>query len=68
MSVDLKATMQRVLRQDIQDMVQWTKAKLEALGATCELRDVGKQTLPDGKVLPLPNVLLGQLGNVSDKR
>lgn len=52
-------------RKDIQVMMNWTKAKLEGLGATCELRDVGTQTLPDGRVIPLPNVLFGSLGNVS---
>lgn len=46
-------------------MVNWTKAKLEGLGAKCELRDVGSQTLPDGRVIPLPNVIFGELGNVS---
>lgn len=51
-------------REDITRMVNWTKAKLENLGAQCELRDVGQQTLPDGRVIPLPNVILGQLGNV----
>lgn len=52
-------------RQDITTMVNWTKAKLEGLGAKCELRDVGSQTLPDGRVIPLPNVIFGELGNVS---
>ena len=45
--------------------MNWTKAKLEGLGAKVELRDVGSQTLPDGTVLPLPNVVLGELGTVS---
>lgn len=39
--------------------------KLENLGATVELADVGKQTLPDGKEIPLPEVILASLGNVS---
>lgn len=52
-------------RGDIQTMIEWTKTKLEALGASVELRDVGKQTLPDGRVIPLPNVIFGQLGTVS---
>lgn len=46
-------------------MVNWTKQKLEALGATVELADVGEQTLPDGTKLALPKVILGTLGNVS---
>lgn len=52
-------------RGEITKMVHWTKAKLEKLGAECELVDVGKQTLPDGRVIPLPEVILGKLGNVS---
>lgn len=43
----------------------WTKAKLEKLGAECELVDVGVQTLPDGRKIPLPDVILGKLGSVS---
>jgi cytosolic nonspecific dipeptidase len=46
-------------------MVEWTDKKLKALGATTELADVGEQVLPDGKKLKLPNVILGNLGNVS---
>jgi len=30
-------------RPEITKMVNWTKAKLEALGATCELKDIGMQ-------------------------
>lgn len=54
-------------RADIDVMVEWTAKRLEALGATYELADIGKQTLPGGKVIPLPKVLLAQLGNVSAK-
>ena len=43
----------------------WTSNRLQQLGARTELVDIGKQTLPDGKQIPLPNVLLGTLGNVS---
>lgn len=46
-------------------MMNWCARRLEKLGATVELADVGEQTLPDGKKIPLPNVILGQLGNVS---
>lgn len=52
-------------RNDIDVMVKWTANRLKALGATVELADVGTQTLPDGKKLPLPKVILAQLGNVS---
>lgn len=55
------------LRGECDRMVLWTKEKLEAIGVTCELRDVGKEILPDGGEIPLTKVLLGQLGNVSRK-
>lgn len=53
------------LRGECDRMVEWTKAKLEAVGVTCELKDVGNEILPDGGEIPLTKVLLGQLGNVS---
>lgn len=46
-------------------MVEWMKKRLESIGATTELADVGMQTLPNGKQIPLPNVLLATLGNVN---
>lgn len=46
-------------------MIEWMKKRLESIGATTELADVGMQTLPGGKQIPLPNVLLGTLGNVN---
>lgn len=52
------------LRPEVQKMMQWADARLKTLGATTELVDIGKQTLPDNREIPLPNVLLGQLGNV----
>lgn len=52
-------------RPDVTKMVHWTAEKLKALGATIELADIGNQTLHDGCTLPLPEVLLGVLGNVS---
>jgi hypothetical protein len=52
-------------RPDVQRMVEWTDKKLKALGVKTELADVGSQILPDGKSLKLPNVILGNLGEVS---
>lgn len=46
-------------------MINWTADKLKAIGTTIELADVGEQKLPDGRILPLPKVILGILGNVS---
>lgn len=56
------------VRGEISHMVKMVAAKLESLGACVELCDVGKQTLPDGLVLPLPPVLLGWLGNDPKKK
>ena len=41
---------------------------MEKLGATCELEDIGEQTLPDGSKLPLPPILLGSLGSDPNKK
>jgi len=49
-------------REDVVKMVHWTAQHLRRLGATVELADLGVQKLPDGKEIPLPPVILGQLG------
>lgn len=54
-------------RPDITTMINWTVDKLKAIGTTIELADVGVQTLPDGRTLALPQVILGILGNVSTR-
>lgn len=54
-------------RKDIQKMIEWTVQRLKKLGATCKLADVGKQKLPDGSEIPLPNVILAQLGHDTTK-
>jgi len=55
-------------RKNIIEMVEWTKKHLEHLGAVCELEPVGEQTLPDGKTIPLPPILYGQLGKDPKKK
>lgn len=50
-------------RSECVHMVHWARDKLKELGARVELHDVGVQTL-DGKEIPLPPVLVGELGNV----
>ena len=55
-------------RNEIIKMMKWAEMKLKNLGVTTELADVGKQTLPDGSVIPLPPVLLGTLGSDSEKK
>ena len=42
--------------------------KLESEGAKCELSDIGEQTFPDGTKLPLPPVLLAELGSDPKKK
>lgn len=51
-------------RDQCQEMMKWTAERLRALGATIEMVDVGTQKLPDGTILPLPNVIFGTLGTV----
>ena len=41
---------------------------IQKLGGSVELVDVGKQPPSDGSEIPLPPVLLGQLGNDPDKK
>ncbi|XP_037777790.1 LOW QUALITY PROTEIN: cytosolic non-specific dipeptidase-like [Penaeus monodon] len=55
-------------RGEIKKQMDWAKAKLEALGASCELHDIGQQTLPNGTKIPLPPVLFGQLGTDPKKK
>lgn len=55
-------------RPEITRMVNWVADRLRGLGATVELADVGKQTLPDGRVIDLPNVILGVLGSDPAKK
>ncbi|XP_064080143.1 cytosolic non-specific dipeptidase-like isoform X1 [Macrobrachium nipponense] len=55
-------------RPEIKKQMEWAKAKLEALGAKCDLHEIGQQTLPDGSKIPLPPVLLGQLGTDPKKK
>jgi cytosolic nonspecific dipeptidase len=52
-------------RPDCQRMIDFAEKKLKGIGATVEQVDIGNQTLPDGTILKLPNVILGILGNVS---
>lgn len=55
-------------RDEIIKMMKWAEVRLKNLGATTELVDVGKQTLPDGSKIPLPPVLLGDLGSDPKKK
>ncbi|CAD7092612.1 unnamed protein product [Hermetia illucens] len=55
-------------RPEVQRMVEWTAEKLKKLGTQVELVDVGVETLHNGQQIPLPNVLLGTLGNDKSKK
>ena len=55
-------------RPEISKMVKWMGSELEKCGAKIEYCDVGEQTLPDGKKLKLPPVLMGELGNDPKKK
>lgn len=55
-------------RQDIVEMVKWTQKLMESVGAETELKELGEQTLPGGKKIPLPPVLQGTLGKDPAKK
>jgi len=55
-------------RPEITKMMHWIGDELKALGAAIEYVDIGSQTLPDGTVLPLPPVLMGELGTDATKK
>uniref|UniRef100_F7DHN6 Carnosine dipeptidase 1 n=1 Tax=Monodelphis domestica TaxID=13616 RepID=F7DHN6_MONDO len=51
------------LRQEIFKMMDIAADKLRHLGATVDSIDMGYQQLPNGQNLPIPPVLLAELGN-----
>lgn len=55
-------------RNEIIKMMKWAESRLKELGATTELADIGKQTHPNGNEIPLPPVLLGNLGSDPKKK
>jgi len=48
-------------RDEIGKMMKWMGDELKALGSDIEFVDLGNQTLPDGKELKLPPVLMGEM-------
>lgn len=49
--------------KDVEDMAEWLLNQLKSLGVTnAEKRPIGNHTL-EGKEVPLPPVIIGQLGN-----
>ena len=55
-------------RGEITVMMKWMGDELKNLGAAIEFVDPGIQTLPDGSTLPLPPVLMGELGRDEKKK
>ncbi len=55
-------------REEVVRMVHWAGDRIKGLGGKVEYADIGKQTLPDGKVIALPPVLMGQLGEDKSKK
>ena len=55
-------------RDEVFRMVHWFADLLKAEGADLEICDVGSQTLPDGRILPLPPIILGKLGSDPRKK
>lgn len=53
-------------RSDVKRMIVWAADKLQALGATVDIRDIGTQKLDDGSEIPLPPVLLGKANDAFD--
>lgn len=55
-------------RHEVVKMVNWMNDRLKKLGASTELCDIGKQTLPDGSQIDLPPVIMGSLGQDPKKK
>ncbi|XP_069906151.1 beta-Ala-His dipeptidase isoform X4 [Oryctolagus cuniculus] len=51
------------LRQELLRMMAMAAEKLQRLGASVDSVDLGSQQLPGGQSLPLPPILLAELGN-----
>ncbi|XP_045152074.1 beta-Ala-His dipeptidase [Echinops telfairi] len=55
------------LRQEICRMMDMAADKLRRLGASVDTVDMGTQQLPDGQSLPIPPIILAELGNDPQK-
>ncbi|XP_078396012.1 cytosolic non-specific dipeptidase-like isoform X1 [Cetorhinus maximus] len=54
-------------RDDVIRMMQVVGERIKGLGGTIELTDLGNEELPCGKIIPLPPVVLGELGKDPNK-
>ncbi|XP_060534962.1 cytosolic non-specific dipeptidase-like [Cylas formicarius] len=55
-------------RSEVVRMIHFIAERLKKLGTAVKLRDNGTQTWADGTELPLPPILLGELGNDPEKK
>uniref|UniRef100_A0A672J2X8 Peptidase M20 dimerisation domain-containing protein n=1 Tax=Salarias fasciatus TaxID=181472 RepID=A0A672J2X8_SALFA len=55
-------------RGEIKKMMEMAAEDIKRLGGTVELVDIGKQKLPSGEEIPLPPIVLGQLGSDPGKK
>ncbi|XP_054141089.1 beta-Ala-His dipeptidase [Melozone crissalis] len=55
------------LREEVMQMMALAADRLATLGATVNLVNLGSHELPDDQVLPLPPVILGELGKDPQK-
>uniref|UniRef100_A0A3P8P260 Peptidase M20 dimerisation domain-containing protein n=1 Tax=Astatotilapia calliptera TaxID=8154 RepID=A0A3P8P260_ASTCA len=54
-------------RPELHRMMETVAQKLQLMGGTVQLVDIGEQELPDGQTLELPKVVTAQFGNDSSK-
>ncbi|KAG8442263.1 hypothetical protein GDO86_011168 [Hymenochirus boettgeri] len=54
-------------RQDVNKMMEVTKDFILQLGGTVEMADIGEQRLANGETIPLPPVILAEIGNAENK-
>ncbi|KPP79004.1 hypothetical protein Z043_101445 [Scleropages formosus] len=55
-------------RGEIKKMMEMAAKDIERLGGTVEVVDIGMQKLPSGEEIPLPPIILGQLGSDPSKK
>lgn len=55
------------LRQELLRMMALAEERLRSLGAHVNAVNMGSQKLPDGQTLPIPPIILAELGNNPEK-
>ncbi|KAJ7762169.1 hypothetical protein B0H16DRAFT_1808656 [Mycena metata] len=57
----------RPYRPCVQEMSDWLNAELKKVGVETKQVDLGNHVM-DGQTLPLPNAILGKIGNDKNKK